>query len=388
MKNKKNVYPIVISALSGLIAGALCVLLFVPNPLRSMLLGSSAYAKMSEIEYIVKNNYYKDIDIDKTADYLAYGYMAGLDDDYATYLTKEEYEQEKYSNSGGGTGIGVTVCMDVDTGYIYVMSVSKDGPADKAGLKAGDLIYKIEDTKVNEDNYFDCVDMIRGEKGSNISLSLISGEDKKQVQVTRDDFIRQTVYYKMIENSCYIQITSFDEKTVEQFSEAIEYAQKKKADSLIFDLRDNSGGLVDSASEMLDMLLPEDVLMYAHYKDSLKVRAQSDKDEINLKMAVIVNENSASASEYFASAIRDFEKGKLIGNKTFGKGIMQTTFELSDSSAIRLTVATVTTKSKTQYHGVGLTPDVEVNYTQEQAETYYKLGNDDPYITKALKTVK
>ena len=385
---KKKIYSVSISLVSGLIIGALCVLLFVPNPLRSMLMGSSAYGKMSEIEYIVKNNYYKEVDVEKVADYLAYGYMFGLDDDYATYLDNDQYNNFTDSNAGNSFGIGITVCLDTDTGYVYVINVSKDSPADKASIKRGDLIYKIADIEVNEQNYAECIEKIRGAKGSKIKLGVISSNKKKEVEVTRDDFIRQTVFYRMIGSSCYIEITSFEQPTVEQFKEAIEYAQDKKADSLIIDLRENSGGLVDSASQMLDMLLPEGVLMYAHYRDNVRVEAKSDKNHIDLKMAVIVNGNTASASEYFASAIRDYQKGKLIGNKTYGKGIMQTTFELSDGSAVRLTVATVTTKNKVNYHEVGLTPDVEVNYTEEQQKVYYKLGDKDPYILKAIKTVE
>lgn len=380
----------VLGKLGLLLTGALIALLLVPNALSMYISSDNGFAKLSALQAIIRKYYVHADELDENAlnDMMATGYLYGLGDPYSAYIDKDTYSAITYSNEGGTSGVGVIITLDNESGYIYVIHVSDQSPSAEAGIQRGDRITAVGDMQVTADNYSQATEKIRGEAGSKVTLTILRDGKTFEVDVTRADFIGNSVYRRMIGDICYIEITDFNSATTSQFADALAFADENGAKGLIFDLRDNTGGLVDVTSEMLDMLLPKGEIGYAVYNGGKRVSlATSDKDEVDLPMAVLTNGGTASASEYFALALRDAGKAALIGEKTFGKGIMQSTFPLGDGSAVRVTVAKFYTSSGSEFHGVGITPDQEVSIP-EATNRFLLSDENEPLIQAAIKQIK
>lgn len=391
MKEKKVSLPVlIICVLLTVILTAAIILCIVPNPLRGYLSGSDSLSKYYEIQNLINNNYVEEISDEKLADGIALGAIYSLGDKYSAYFTAEQYDQLLNSNQGVADGIGVTVTQNPDNGYIYVIRVSVDSPAEAAGIKAGDVITAVDGSDVIELGFNDAVSAIKGETGTKCTLTVERDGKTFISEVTRESYVETSVYSHMIGTLCYIQITGFNSATVTQFEQAVNDAVQSNATGLIFDVRGNGGGTLESVEKMCDLLLPEGDVVSATYKNgNKKVLFTSDANEIDLPMAVLTDENTASAAELFAAAIRDYNKGRLIGTNTYGKGIMQSTFALSDGSAVRLTVAYFNPPSGVNFHGEGLAPDVEVELSEEEKTYYYMLTDDtDPVIKAAVELLE
>lgn len=378
----------VVRSVALVLAGAVIALLFVPNTLNQGITGNKAQAKLAAVIDLVNRQYVDadKLDEDALADMAAYGYIYALGDQYSTYITKEEYEEIVTTNKGVSYGIGINIIYDEQAQGMRVVRVSVASPADKAGIKQGDVITAVENTPVTRDNYAESVANVRGESGTDVLLTVVSDGKEKKFAVTRGEFVSTSVFSHMIGTVAYIEIITFNDATVNQFKEAVNNAVAQGATALVFDLRNNTGGLVGAANDMLDMLLPKGEIGYAVYNGNEKVTlATSDKKEIDLPMAVLTNGETASASEYFASALRDYDKAILVGTTTFGKGVMQSTVGLSDGSAVRLTVAKIYTKSGKQIHGVGLSPDIEVPEA-DSAVNYMMLSEEDDVVLQTAVT--
>lgn len=377
----------VLGKLGLLLTGALIALLIVPNALSMYLSNDSAYGKLVALQNVVRRFYVDADEVDETElnDMMATGYIYGLGDPYSAYLNEETYSSILYSNEGGTSGVGVTVVFDPEASAIYVVRVSEESPAAQAGLQEKDRITAVDSVAVTQENYDQSVNNIRGESGTDVILTVLRDGETFDVTVTRGDFTATSVYSRMIGTVCLIEITDFNTATTDQFKAALDEAVASGATGLIFDLRGNTGGLVDVTSDMLDMLLPKGEIGYAVYNGGKRVSlAKSDAKEIDLPMAVLTDGDTASASEYFALALRDYEKAALIGEKTFGKGIMQSTMPLGDGSAVRVTVAKFYTKSGTEFHGVGLAPDREVKIDQSTSSRFLLDDSDEPVIQAAI----
>lgn len=381
-KRASKIVSLVIRSVALVLAGAVIALLFVPNTLNQGITGNKAQAKLAAVIDLVNRQYVDadKLDEDALADMAAYGYIYALGDQYSTYITKEDYEEIVSANKGVGYGIGINILYDEKAQGMRVVRVSVASPADKAGIKQGDIITAVENTPVTIDNYAESVANVRGESGTDVLLTVVSDGKEKKLAVTRGEFVSTSVFSHMIGTVAYIEIITFNDATVNQFKEAVNNAVAQGATALVFDLRNNSGGLVGAANDMLDMLLPKGEIGYAVYNGNEKVTlATSDKKEIDLPMAVLTNGETASSSEYFASALRDYDKAILVGTNTFGKGVMQSTVGLSDGSAVRLTVAKIYTKSGKQIHGVGLSPDIKVPEA-DSAVNYMMLSEEDDVV--------
>lgn len=377
----------VLGKLGLLLTGALIALLIVPNALSMYLSNDSAYGKLVALQNVVRRFYVDADEVDESElnDMMATGYIYGLGDPYSAYLNEETYSSILYSNEGGTSGVGVTVVFDPEASAIYVVRVSEESPAAQAGLQEKDRITAVDSVAVTQENYDQSVNNIRGESGTDVILTVLRDGETFDVTVTRGDFTATSVYSRMIGTVCLIEITDFNTATTDQFKAALDEAVASGATGLIFDLRGNTGGLVDVTSDMLDMLLPKGEIGYAVYNGGKRVSlAKSDAKEIDLPMAVLTDGDTASASEYFALALRDYEKAALIGEKTFGKGIMQSTMPLGDGSAVRVTVAKFYTKSGTEFHGVGLAPDREVKIDQSTSSRFLLDDSDEPVIQAAI----
>ena len=330
------------------------------------------YTALQALDSYVRDNYYGDINENTLSDGIMKGYVSGIDDKYSRYLTEEEYLTEQNDNSGTLVGLGLTIAED-ESGYIRISKIISDSPATDSGLLENDIIIAIDGVDVKDIGFAEASDAMRGTEGSPISLTIRRDGKDTEYSFTRRSIEVTTVEAEMLGNYVgYIKISGFKQNTPQQFIDALERLTANGATSLVFDLRDNGGGLVSALSECLDPLLPEGIVATAEYKDGhSETLVYSDASELNIPMAVIVNENTASAAELFAASLRDFGKAPLVGSQTYGKGVIQTTTELENGGAVILTVAEYKTAFSECYDGIGLTPDVPVENDVEGFDAQY-----------------
>ena len=342
--------------------------------------------KLIEIDRLVSKNYIEEVDYDNLDTAVLSAYMRAIEDKYGFYKSAEDAEAVSNSFEGSAEGIGVTVYYDNEKDALAVFRVDNDSPAHKAGIKVGDFITAIDGKTVKSLGYKGSLKAIKREVGKTADITILRGAKTLNLKVEYKDFIRQTVYAKRVANYGYFCFTAFNEATFDQFEKAYFDFLKQDVKGLIFDMRGNGGGTVDSVCEVLDTLVGKCNIMTTLYADGSKeVNATSDAQKTELPITVLVDGDTASAAELFAAAVRDSEKAVLIGNTTFGKGVVQRTYFLSDNSCVRFTVGEFLPPSGNSFNNKGLTPDYEVAFTDEQAKNPYILGNDDPYIKKAVE---
>ncbi len=330
--------------------------------------------RLENLQNYVNAQYYQDVDDDTLMDGALKGYISALDDPYSGYLTAEEYQQWQTNEAGVTVGIGVTVTLTEDESGLQIMSVENPSPAKIAGLQEDDIITAVDGESVAELGYAEAVNHVRGEADTSVVLTIQRGEETLEKTVLRQEMEVTSAYGVMLDDEIgYLRIASFKENTVEQFQTALQSLLQKGATALIFDVRDDGGGLVTALEQILDPLLPEGDIATATYGNGeTSVLVKSDANELMLPMMVLVNGNTASAAELFTASLSDFGKAEVIGEQTFGKGIMQNTVEMADGGAVTLTVATYQTTKGECYHGVGITPDVVIE------EDYDKIDFDNP----------
>ena len=333
---------------------------------------SKKYTSLQVLDSYVRENYFGDIDENTLSDGIMKGYVSGVGDKYSRYLTAAEYLTEKNENSGELVGLGLTLAEDA-SGYMRISEILEDSPAFDSGLLTGDIITAIDGLDVKEAGFSEGMDAMRGTEGSPITLTV--RRDGKSDDYT---FIRRSIEVKTVKAEMlgsqigYIKITGFKQNTPDQFISALERLTANGATSLIFDLRDNSGGLVTALQECIDPLLPEGIIATAEYKDGhTETIVYSDDSELDLPMVTIVNENTASAAELFAAALRDFGKAPIVGSQTYGKGVLQETNEMDNGGAVILTVAEYKTANSDCFDGIGLTPDYQVENEDENVDAQY-----------------
>lgn len=349
----------------------------------------ATYEKLSQIDKIVRSQYFGEINEKSLMDSIAEGYVEGIGDKYALYLTASQYQQQLEALEGQTVGVGISVIPDI-SGYMRVVEVYPDSSADMAGIQSDDLILKVDGLEVTAETYEDALSTLEGEAGTKVTLELRqNNEDQEPIELTRRKIDIPTVYYNVVDNIGYIQILEFGDATPNQFNKAIEAILGEGAEGLVFDVRSNPGGTIDSVSDVLDRLLPAGDIVSATYKDgTTEVLAVSDAREVDLPMAVVINQKTASAAELFAQALSDYEKASTVGVTTYGKGLMQTIFKLDDGSALDITVAKYNPPKSPNFDGVGVVPDYEVKLTQEQELNLAELDQEtDPQLRKATELV-
>ncbi|MCM1133556.1 MAG: S41 family peptidase [Ruminococcus flavefaciens] len=330
------------------------------------------YTALQSLDNYVRENYFGEINEETLSDGILKGYVAGIDDKYSRYLTEDEYLSELSDNSGNLVGLGLTLTED-ESGYIRISDIITNSPASNSGLLTDDLIISVDGMDVKEIGFSESADAMKGKEGSEVTLVIRRGGKDTEYTFTRRAIEVKTVEAQMMSGYIgYIKITGFKENTPEQFINALEGLTANGAVALVFDVRDNGGGLVSALEECLDPLLPEGIVAVAEYKDgSSETLVYSDSSELMLPMAVLVNGNTASAGELFAASLRDFNKAPLIGSQTYGKGVMQSTTELDDGGALVLTIAEYRTVFSECYDGIGITPDVQVENETEGIDSQY-----------------
>ena len=355
------------------------------------LLTNAVSAKIERLADTIDALYYEDVDDEELVQGLYKGLLEGIGDTYSAYYTPQEYESMMVSATASLSGIGAVLQQDPDTMQVTVVHVYEGSPADKAGIQSGDSIVQVDDIRSNTMELTELVTHIRGDKGTDVHLKIYrkGAAGYLELDITRDIVDVPTVSGEMLEDGIgYIMIVEFGEKTAEEFAEQVEKLEKQGMTSLIVDLRDNPGGMVDSVTKLLDQILPEGVTVWTEDKYGKKNEYTSDAACLDYPMAVLINGNSASSSEIFAGAIRDYEYGTLIGTKTFGKGIVQSIRRLSDGSAIKLTTAKYYTPNGENIHGEGIKPDIELEYEYLDPDATEYDMMDDNQILKAIEVLK
>lgn len=320
------------------------------------------------------------------------GLLSSLEDPYSTYYTEEEYAALMESTSGSYYGIGAYVSQDVTTGIIRIAKPFVNGPAYEAGVLPGDVISKIEGVEVDGMDLTEVVNLMKGEENTKVSIEFIrEGEDDPIVlSVERRKVEVPTIEYEMLDDHIgYIAVAEFDEVTANQYRAAIDDLEKQGMKGLVVDLRNNPGGLLSTVVDMLDRMVDKGMLVYTKDKNGQGDEYKAtDNTYFDQPLAVLINGNSASASEVFAGAIQDYGIGKLVGTTSFGKGIVQNIFGLSDGSAIKLTVSKYYTPNGRNIHGTGIDPDVEVELDDELKQKVTIEKKDDNQLQKAIEVIK
>ncbi len=345
--------------------------------------------KTSLLQSIIDKYFLFDEDMTKVEDGIYAGMMNGLDDPYTVYYTKEEYKALNEDTEGKYSGIGATVSQNPKSKIITIVNVFDNSPAKEGGLLAGDIIYKIDGEEVTGTDLDVLVKTkIRGVEGSSFTMTVIRGDDRKQMDLnlTRRSIEIQTVTSKMLNDGIgYVAVSQFDALTSAQFKSNIESLKSQGMKKLIVDLRGNPGGLLDQVVDMLDYILPEGLVLYTEDKNGNKEEYYAkNPDELKIPMAVLVNENSASASEVFTATFKDFKWGKVVGKTTFGKGIVQNVLPLGDGTAVKITTQHYYPPSGYDLHKVGIKPDVDVDLNDGAV-----IGSDsDNQLGKAVEILK
>lgn len=329
------------------------------------LLDEETVEKLNEIYQYMNIYYYEDYDVKDIQQSLLDGVIEGLEDPYSVYYTEEEYKDLVISTSGTYYGIGAGLNQDPDTMEVTITKVYRGTPAEEAGLKNNDKLLFVGDIDATSMEVSALVQHIRGEEGTKVHMVVYreSTGEKLEFDVERRNVELPSIEGEMLDGGIgYIQITEFQSKTDEQFQDMVEKLRMQGMEGLIIDLRANPGGLLASVVDMLDYVLPEGLLTYVEDPYGNRKEYRSDKNCIMVPIVVLIDENSASASEIFAGAIKDYKYGTLVGKTTFGKGIVQNIIRLSDGDAIKLTTSKYFTPLGNYIHKVGIEPDVVVDY--------------------------
>lgn len=345
-------------------------------------IGSKVAGKLNALNSVLSNKFYFDqADEEKSADSIYKAYLSSYDDKYTVYYTADEYKKLMESTSGKFYGVGA-LCSINESGGVMVLDAFEDGPAYKAGVRDGDVVIKVDDTDITGMDLSSAVALIKGDKGTQVNLTIVRDDKTYVFSIIRDEIITKTVDYKMMENSIgYIQISQFDEVTTEQFKEALTDLNNQGLKGLIVDIRSNPGGLLNVVVDIVDEIIPKGLIVYTDdVNGNRKEYNGSSDNEITVPMAVLVDGNSASAAEIFAGAVQDYGKGKIIGTQTFGKGIVQTIQPLTDGSAIKYTIAQYYTPKGQVIQGNGVTPNMVVELPKDATE--------DLQLDAALEYVK
>lgn len=342
----------------------------------SALTGSSAQ-KLNFLERVIDAYYYKSDDVSesdrRTGMYK--GLVESLDDVYSTYYTADEYKELTEQTSGTFYGIGAYVSYDTEKEYCVIAGVIDDSPAQKAGVKEGDIIYKVDGKTVTGMASDEVVKLIRGDQGTKVNLTVIRDGEETSMEITRDKVDSTTVNSKMLDGGVgYLQITEFDDVTTDQFTDALNDLKKQGMKYMILDLRSNPGGNVTTVTDIAKQILPKGMIFYMQDKNGKKTEYTCDGADFDYPLAVLVNGYSASASEILSGAIQDAGIGTIIGTQTYGKGVVQTIFPLDDGTAVKLTVADYYTRNGRSINKVGITPDDVIEF---DSDSYQKDGTDN-----------
>jgi len=368
----------------------LSVIIFAGSNNRPTVLDPSA--KMQEILSILEFHSVNEFDIEVMTEAMFIGFLFGVGDPYTSYMNRETLAAFRESTEGRYAGIGVRVQIDQTDNRIQILQVFPGGPSYIAQLEPGDKIIKVDGVEVSSLNFEDAVSMMRGTPGTRVTLTILREFNNQtfEREIVRDEVEVPTVEHRMIEAGIgYIRITSFDRQTYPQFMQALSNLTQQGMQGLVIDVRNNPGGLLDSVVRITNELIPEGTVVYTVDSRGNRDISRSNDRQLNIPLAILVNENSASASEVLAGAVQDTNSGVLVGNQTFGKGVVQSLFPLSDGSGIKVTIARYYTPGGYSIHGEGLLPDILIPTDRETSMRIATLApSEDEQLQAAIGSVR
>ena len=347
--------------------------------------------KLNQYRKIIDKYYLGDVDETKLEEGAIKGYIEGLDDPYTEYISKEDMESYLDDTMGNFVGIGIYMIKNTKYDKIQVLSTIKGSPAEKAGIQAGDLIISVDGIEYKADDMTAVSNKIKGEEGTKVTVELLRGSENVKYELTRSKVKVNQVEGKVISDDIgYIKFTSFDETTAEDFKKQYQELAKKNIKSLIIDLRNNGGGIVDQALEIADYIADKDsVLLYEVDKNNKETVRKAKTDPIiNMPIIILTNENTASASEILAGALKVLGKEKTVGTTTYGKGVIQQILKLNDGSGLKITIEEYQTPNKNKINKVGIEPDEKVELPDSVESILSIKESEDTQLQKAIDMLK
>lgn len=350
----------------------------------------NALSKIEEALVRVYDEYIDDIDFDTMVEGAISGIANSTNDPYTRYISEEDFQEMLVEGTEEYVGIGVHLTYDLEKNGILILGLMPSSPAEEAGLKAGDIIYYIENTRITVDNYLEQIDVIKGEADTKVKLIIGRDNELKEFEVMRRKVQNNNISSEILDgNIGYIRIWAFENQIYNQFKIEYDKLMEKNIKGLIIDLRNNPGGLVDQTLKIANLLVPEsEALKLVSRYGVEKIYKTTSEEEIKIPLAVVVNENSASASEILSSIIKDSNKGVIVGTKTYGKGIVQTTKKLSFGGAISITTAKYYTSSGVEIHKNGITPDILVEQDEKYRGDMTVAHESDLQLKKAVEYIE
>ncbi len=348
-------------------------------------------SQLTKFRTIIDKYYLGEVNEEKLTQGAIKGYIAGLEDPYTEYISKEDMEEYKNDLMGNFVGIGIYMSKNTNKNMIEVISPIKNSPAQEAGIQPGDLIKSVDGTEYTAEDLTTVSSKIKGEEGTSVKLEIIRGTEILNFEIKRKTIKINQVEGEVLENQIgYIEIPSFDEETSNDFKSKFEELQKQNIKSLIIDLRNNGGGIVKEALSIADYITDKDsVLLYTVDKNNKeKVEKSKNQPVINMPIVILVNENTASSSEILAGALKDLGKAKIVGTKTYGKGVIQEFFTLADGSGMKITSEEYQTPNRNKINKVGIEPDETVNLPDTVKNVLQVERNQDTQLQKAIELLK
>lgn len=346
---------------------------------------------LKNIKSILKKYYINDIDEDKAIDGAIEGYVSSLGDQYTEYIPKDEMEDYTQNLMGNYVGIGIYMSQNTKDNTIVVLTPIKYSPAEEAGILPGDIIKKINDVEYTGENMTAAANNIKGAEGTKVKLEIQRGQEIKTFEITRKKITTNPVIAEKLDNNIgYLEVTSFDENTAENFKSKYEELKAQGIDSLIIDLRNNGGGLVEEALKIADYIVPKGKELLVTVDKDGKEKVEKSKEDvlIDMPIVVLVNKNSASSSEILAGALKDLNEATIVGTTTYGKGVIQQFLTLRDGSGLKVTVEEYYTPNRTKINGVGIEPNEKIELPETITNPLTVERKDDTQLQKAIELLK
>lgn len=396
MEKKKVVFLCTAVALTVCVVSCLFTSVYLKSSAKTseVRLESEDYAGISELmdimdlKNIIQETYYRDVDDETLLNGALKGMVEALNDPYSVYYPEDEYNEYTQKNDGTFVGVGITVQKDSETGYLRVIDLDSEGPAEQAGVQVGDVIIQVDGADIAAMQYDEVQDALKGPVGSAVSLTLQNSDgEQRTLSIVRAEVKNRYVFYTMYDDIAYTVISEFHGDVSADFEKALQYARDEGACGMVIDLRNNLGGSVKECTEIADMILPEGMIVYMEDKQGERTEYLADKDYDDIPIVLLVNGATASASEILAGAVQDRQRGSVIGTQTYGKGIVQSVKDMPYSGGgVKLTSSVYYTPNGRSINEVGITPDIEVQLPEEVLSGEQKLNaQTDTQLIRAME---
>ena len=347
-------------------------------------------ATLASFRSVLEEKYMGEIDDEELIEGAIKGYVSALGDPYTTYYTKEEMDELMEETTGNYVGIGIYMTLDIENNAIYVVKPMEGSPAEEAGIKAGDLITKVDGIEYSGEEMDQASNAIKGKEGTKVKLEILSNGKTREIEVQRRKIIVSHIVEKKFDNIGYLLIEDFDGGCADEFEKKYKELEKQGIDRLIIDLRNNGGGVVSEAVDIADMLLEKDktILITKDKKGNEEIKKCDNEASITMPVVVLTNGYSASASEILVGALKDNERATIVGTKTYGKGVIQEVDRLNDGSGLKITIEEYYTPNKEKINKVGIKPDEEIELSSEIIEKGTYTDEEDNQLQKAIEIIK